>query len=47
MPECLVRVPLIFAGPGVAPQASPSDDFVSLVDIMPTLCDMIGAEVPY
>ena len=47
LPECLVRVPLIVAGPGLAPQAAPRDDFVSLVDLMPTLCDMLGAEVPY
>lgn len=47
MPECLVRVPLIFAGPGIAPQPFPRDDFVSLVDVFPTICEMIGAPVPY
>ena len=47
LPECLVRVPLLFAGPGVAANDAPRDDFVSLVDLMPTLCEMVGAQIPY
>ena len=47
MPECLIRVPLIFAGPGIAPQAELRDDFVSLVDVMPTLCAAVGVEPSY
>lgn len=46
LPECLVRVPLIMAGPGVAPACN-RQDFVSLVDIMPTVCEAAGVEVPY
>lgn len=47
MPECLVRVPLIFAGPGIVANESPRADCVSLVDVMPTLCEAVGAEIPY
>ena len=46
LPECLTRVPLLFSGPGVACGAT-LDAFVSLVDIFPTLCEMLGAEIPY
>lgn len=46
MPECLVRVPLLFHGPGVQSGAV-RDEFVSLVYIMPTLCEMLGAPIPY
>jgi hypothetical protein len=46
MPECLVRVPLIFRVPGVQ-KAHNSDDLVSLVDVMPTLCEMVGMKIPY
>lgn len=52
LPECLVRVPLIFVGPGITRlgitgHSTSREEFVSLVDIMPTLCEMTGAEIPY
>lgn len=47
LPECLVRVPLIVAGPGVVPQSVPRDEFVSLVDVLPTICDLSGVPTPY
>ncbi|OVE77199.1 hypothetical protein BVX99_03305, partial [bacterium F16] len=43
--EHSVRVPLIFSGPGV-PQGARSDAYVYLLDIFPTLCELIGAEIP-
>lgn len=46
LPECLVHVPLVFSGPGVTSGRN-AEDFVSLVDLMPTLCEAAGAEVPY
>ena len=46
LPECLVRVPFVWHGPGVS-RGEVREEFVSLVDIMPTLCDLIGVEVPY
>jgi len=47
LPECLVRVPLIFVGPRITSCETQRGDFVSLVDIMPTLCEAIDAETPY
>ncbi|MGD9497238.1 MAG: sulfatase [Armatimonadota bacterium] len=43
--EGSVGVPLIFAGPGVAPQGSVSA-LAGLQDILPTLADMTGAPLP-
>ncbi len=47
LPECLVRIPMVWCGPGITPQAPVADAFVSLVDVLPTLCEVMGAEVPY
>ena len=47
LPECLVRVPLLATGPGIVASATPRPEFVSLVDIMPTLCEAVGAPIPY
>ena len=43
--EHSVRVPLVFAGPGV-PQGTRSDAFVYLLDIFPTLCELTGTPRP-
>lgn len=40
-----VRVPLIFAGPGV-PAGRQTDAFAYLLDIFPTLCDLAGVTRP-
>ena len=40
-----VRVPLIFAGPGI-PNGEERDALVYLLDIYPTLCDLLGIEPP-
>lgn len=40
-----LHVPLIMAGPGV-PQGERRDAFCYLLDIYPTLCDLIGIAVP-
>lgn len=46
LPECLVRVPFLFHGPGIVPRRF-AQECVSLVDLMPTLCEMIGAQIPF
>jgi len=46
MPELLMRVPLLFNGPGIAARAEPHPAHVSIADIMPTLCEALGAAVP-
>jgi arylsulfatase A-like enzyme len=43
--EHSVRVPLIFAGPGI-PRGEKRDEYAYLLDIYPTLCDMLGFEIP-
>ncbi len=40
-----VHVPLIFAGPGI-PQGEKREAFAYLLDIFPTLCDLVGIEIP-
>ncbi|MGD8240248.1 MAG: sulfatase-like hydrolase/transferase [Armatimonadota bacterium] len=44
--ERLIRVPLLFTGPGVVAGEQPHAAHVSIVDIMPTLCEAIGAPLP-
>lgn len=40
-----VRVPLIMIGPGI-PKNEKREQFCYLLDIFPTLCEMIGAKIP-
>lgn len=44
--ESLTRIPMIWAGYGIKPQKQPMDAHVSIVDIFPTLCSVVGAEIP-
>ncbi|MCL4401782.1 MAG: sulfatase-like hydrolase/transferase [Acidobacteria bacterium] len=46
LPEVLTRIPMVWAGWGVRPQ-SKLPAFVSLADVLPTLCDAVGAPVPH
>jgi arylsulfatase A-like enzyme len=43
--EHSVRVPLVFAGPGV-PADARSDALVYLLDVFPTLCELSGLDAP-
>ncbi len=40
-----VRVPLVFRGPGI-PAGEVRDQYVYLLDIFPTLCELNGIEIP-
>lgn len=40
-----VRVPLIMAGPGV-PVNQQADGLCYLIDVFPTICDLVGLDVP-
>lgn len=44
--EETTRVPMIFSGPGIAGKNISLDSLVSLSDLMPTLCDYAGLNVP-
>ena len=46
LPEILTHVPMIVQGPGVVKQGLRQDVCVNLVDILPTLCELIGVEMP-
>jgi arylsulfatase A-like enzyme len=45
LPEVLTRIPMVWAGAGVAARSSGAA-FVSTADVMPTLCEAIGAAIP-
>jgi len=42
----VLHVPLVFLGPGVVPAGKRIDTPVSLIDLMPTLLDLVGLPVP-
>ena len=45
LPECLVRIPMVFWGPRIAEKTFESE-FVSLADVFPTICEALGLDVP-
>jgi arylsulfatase A-like enzyme len=46
MPNCLMRIPMFWVGPGTKRSARPHDAHVSIVDVMPTLCEVLGVALP-
>lgn len=44
--ELLVNVSLIWQGPGIKP-CTDRENMVSLIDVFPTVCDIIGADIPH
>lgn len=44
MPEALMRIPLLFTGPGVARQTR--SELVSIVDLLPTLAECVTGQIP-
>lgn len=47
LPELLTHIPMIWRGPGIAACGKQTRHFVNIVDILPTICDLIGAEIPF
>lgn len=45
VPEVLMRIPLLFSGPGIVASANDTD-FVSIADVFPTLCEAVGQPIP-
>lgn len=43
--EHSIRVPLVFAGPNI-PKGEYRDQYVYLLDVFPTLCELTGIEIP-
>ena len=47
LPEILTRIPMVLAGPGIAKTGRREDVCVSIADLFPTVCAMIGVPVPF
>ncbi|MDA0079493.1 sulfatase family protein [Brachyspira hyodysenteriae] len=45
MYDCLIKVPLLFYGKGIVKNRS--DEIIENIDILPTILDMLGKEIPY
>ncbi len=46
MDEVLMRIPMQWTGPGIVANAAPHDAHVSMVDIFPTVCEIMDAPIP-
>ncbi|HZH54965.1 MAG TPA: sulfatase-like hydrolase/transferase, partial [Sphingobacteriaceae bacterium] len=44
--EIATRIPMQWTGPGIKKSSSPHDAHVSIVDIFPTICEIIDAPIP-
>lgn len=44
--DVLTRIPMQWTGPGIKASAIPHNAHVSIIDIFPTICEIIGAEIP-
>ncbi len=47
LPDILCHIPMIWWGGGVRKAGRVTDSFVSIVDILPTICDILGEEIPF
>lgn len=47
LPESLIRIPMVWSGHGIKPSSVSTSAFVSMADVMPTLCEVMGAEIPH
>lgn len=47
IPDILAHVPMIWHGPGVERQGRCGKYFVNLIDVFPTLCDMLDIDIPF
>jgi arylsulfatase A-like enzyme len=47
LPELLTRIPFVWRGPGIKARGRVGKGCVNIVDIFPTICDMIDREIPF
>jgi arylsulfatase A-like enzyme len=47
LPDVLTRIPMAWRGPKIKAQGRVDGPFVNIVDILPTLCDLIDEEPPF
>ena len=45
LPECLIRIPMVFCGPGVRESVFETE-FVSIADVFPTICEALDLPLP-
>lgn len=45
--ECLTRIPMVWSGYKVRPSSVGTSAFVSMADVMPTFCEIMGADIPH
>lgn len=46
MDEVLVRIPMQWSGPGIRASKLPGSAHVSIIDIFPTICEIMKAQIP-
>lgn len=47
LPDSLARIPMVWTGPGIRSNSSINENVhVSMADVMPTMCEFMGADVP-
>ncbi|SEA03698.1 Arylsulfatase A [Porphyromonadaceae bacterium KH3R12] len=44
--DAIARIPMQWVGPGIKASAVPHDGHVSIIDIFPTICEVMGADIP-
>ena len=44
--DAITRIPMQWTGPGIKSSSTPHDAHVSIIDIFPTICEIMGAEIP-
>ncbi len=47
LPDVLCRVPFIWRGPGIKSRGIEERFYANIIDIFPTICDIIGSETPF
>ncbi len=45
--EVLAHIPMIFSGYGVNAKGHNQGDFANIIDIFPTICELIGCKIPF
>jgi len=46
MDDVITRIPMQWTGPGIKASANPHQAHVSIVDIFPTICEVMGGDIP-
>ena len=47
LPQLLTRIPMIWRGPGIEGRGKDKNNYVNIVDILPTICDILEIEAPF